>query len=144
MSGRLPVLRAIITRERVESFYRTHVSPYSLAANFFLTVLAVLSESLMFYAVFSSMGVMMSPLFLAGAFSFSVICGFISFLPAGIGSLEAVMALALTLSGISASEAVAGVIATRSFMLVVMYGFGLLAYGFMLGRPSRKQLVPAD
>ncbi|MFH1055312.1 MAG: lysylphosphatidylglycerol synthase transmembrane domain-containing protein [Candidatus Altiarchaeota archaeon] len=119
--------RRFLTVDAVDSFYSTSVGLTNVVINYILTLFSVCVEGLMFYVVLLSMGVNINPLYVVSAFSFSVICGSVSFLPAGIGSLEAVFILSLMYDGVNQSQAAACIISVRSFSILSMYLLGLLS-----------------
>lgn len=91
-----------------------------LSVIFLLSALVWITEGLIFYIAFLSIGVSL-PLFLViSIFAFSVLMGVITFLPGGIGSTEFVFALILS-SYIPLPQATAGIMLGRflTFWLIM-------------------------
>jgi len=135
---KMPFFYKLFTKSRLDSFYSVRVSLRNVLINYLLTLLAIYIEGLLFFLVFGSMGIEVDPFYVVSAFSFSVLCGFVSFLPAGLGSLEAVFIFSLMSRGLTQSQAAAGVIATRSFGLLLMYALGIVSHVLIVKRGMKR------
>jgi len=96
--------------ERFHSGFRIKKSILSVV--FILSLLIWVSEGIIFYLAFLSIGVELSLFLITSIFAFSILMGVITFLPGGIGSTEFVFALILS-SYIPLSQATAGIILGR-------------------------------
>jgi uncharacterized protein (TIRG00374 family) len=79
---------------------------------FVLSLLIWVSEGVIFYLAFLSIGVSLPLFLITSIFAFSILMGVITFLPGGIGSTEFVFALVLS-SYIPLSQATAGIMLGR-------------------------------
>ncbi|MHC1587046.1 MAG: lysylphosphatidylglycerol synthase transmembrane domain-containing protein, partial [Candidatus Syntropharchaeia archaeon] len=86
-----------------------------------LSLLIWISEGLIFYLAFLSLGIEIPLLLIISVFAFSVLMGVITFLPGGIGSTEFVFALVLS-NYMPLSQATAGIILGRflTFWLIML------------------------
>lgn len=93
-------------------------------------VIAWGSEAVAFALIVHWMGGDFSWLILFGIYALSMLVGALSFLPGGLGSAEAVMALLLVALGMSAGEAASATIICRftTLWLAVLIGGGCMGY----------------
>ncbi len=93
---------------------------YPLAMSFAVWLI----DGYMFYFALQAVGAEVNFFAVLGFFTLSLIVGLVSFLPGGLGSFEAAMALLLSYTGTEYSLALAGVILARLFFvwLVVLGG----------------------
>lgn len=108
---RMPLMNRI-SGEFIETFYREKINKKFLLMSFFITLLAWVTDGLVFYLSFRSVGIYLDPIFFVGLVSVSALIGIASFLPGGLGSTDAVMVLLLS-AFMDSSLAVTGVFAAR-------------------------------
>lgn len=92
------------------------------------TVVVWFFEGLVLYVSLLAVGLFLSPLFCFVVVSVSFLVGAITFLPGGLGSLEAALIFLLSLSALDVNAVVAGVIIYRVLSYAV---FGVLGVGSM-------------
>lgn len=111
-------------------------------SNFLIPILIItfiiwIIEGMIFYFSCRAIGILLSPLLFLGIPCFSILLGHLTFLPGGLGSIEAIMILFLTSMGFQVSKATASVLvyrffvhllenSTGAFILAQRYGFDAL------------------
>jgi uncharacterized protein (TIRG00374 family) len=91
-----------------------------------LSIIAALSVSIIMYVVLTALGAEISPYVAAGIYATGILAGALSFLPGGLGSAEAVMALLLLLAGIDTTTAIAAILICRIVALWYAVALGML------------------
>ncbi|MBI2578476.1 MAG: flippase-like domain-containing protein [Candidatus Aenigmarchaeota archaeon] len=121
-----------ISGEFIETFYREKINKKFLMMSFFITLFAWVTDGLVFYLSFRSVGIDLDPVFFVGLVSVSALIGIASFLPGGLGSTDVVMVLLLS-AFMDGSLAVTGVFVARimTFWYSSLLGWASFVY---LGR----------
>jgi len=86
-----------------------------------------LLDGYMFYYALQAVGADVNFFAVLGFFALSLIVGLASFLPGGLGSFEAAMALLLSYTGVEYSLALAGVLLSRLFFVWLIVIGGLIS-----------------
>jgi uncharacterized protein (TIRG00374 family) len=93
------------------------------------------AEGVSVYLIAHALGEPLAPISAIGIYAISILVGALSFIPGGLGSTEAVMALLLKLSGIDGTTALAITLIARVATLWFAVALGLLALaGLAIGR----------
>jgi uncharacterized protein (TIRG00374 family) len=138
-SRKIPYLGRYITTERVEAFYGSRVGKAREVFSLLMTFTAIMVDGLLFHFIFVSMCYVGVPFYhYAMVFSFAVVCGFLTFLPGGVGSVEAIFIAVMMLYGVDKSIAASGILVYRSFSLVYMFVAGSASLVYM----NRKKNIP--
>jgi len=106
------------------------LKPISLLRGLLLGVLAWGSEGIAFYLIADQLGIQLSLLLAVSIYAVSSLIGAISFLPGGLGGVEAAMATLLILTGASPVNAVAVTMICRvtTLWFAVTLGLGMLLW----------------
>jgi uncharacterized protein (TIRG00374 family) len=126
---RLETLAAWLSGFRLLSFLREfeahRFQPLTLAGLALGTVVIWSLDFLAAWAAFVSVGVAADYLFVASAFSASVLLGVVSFLPGGLGSTEAAFLFFLSATGYPVPQLLAGVVLARLVTMGFSSALGL-------------------
>jgi uncharacterized protein (TIRG00374 family) len=102
-------------------------------------ILFMAGDVLLFMITFWAFGEHINPAPVLIAYGLAIISAFIVVTPGGAGAFEAIMVSFLTLAGVSAGSAIAGIVLTRVILLIGTVGFGYLFYQHALikyGKPK--------
>ncbi|MEM7813852.1 MAG: flippase-like domain-containing protein [Candidatus Aenigmatarchaeota archaeon] len=123
---RLPLLNRI-GDDFVQTFYASKIRSVSIMLSLIFTFAVWVLDGAILWITFAALGVELPILAAVSIFALSVIIGYASTLPGGLGSTEAVLTLMLIQLGVSAAVAVSGVFLARA--LTFWYGtvFGGIA-----------------
>ncbi len=92
----------------------------------------------MFIVAFWSLGVSVNPAIILIGYGVAGLAGLVAFTPGGAGVYEAIMILFLSMAGVPAEVAIAGIILTRAILLTGTIIFGYLFYQHALMKYGKR------
>lgn len=99
-----------------------------LRGPFFWGIAYTVFDVLMFMVVFWSLGVSVNPAILLVGYGVAGLAALMAFTPGGAGFYEVVMIFFLSMAGISTEVAIAGIVLTRSILVIGTVFFGYIFY----------------
>lgn len=129
-------VRQILKREQVLKFFSDmHVDFQELAADKRLLIspliwgaVYAIFDVAMFMVAFWALGSSVNPAILLVGYGVAGLAGFLSLTPGGAGVYELIMIFFLTMAGVSADVAIAGIVLTRAILLTGTIVFGYVFY----------------
>lgn len=109
-----------------------------------LGCLAWTAEGVSVYLIAGKLGLAVALPLAIGIYATSMLIGALSFVPGGLGSTEAVMALLLKLSGVAGGMAISVTLIARIATLWFAVAIGLLCLGWLELGHRRKQIQPGQ
>ncbi len=123
-----------------DDYVTLRADPRCLVGPFWWGVLFNVAEVLMYFVAFWSLGSFVNPASILIAIGLAGLVGTFLVTPGGAGGFEAAMILFLTSAGVPPSISVAGVLLTRSVLLLITILSGYVFYNAAMkkyGKPSR-------
>ncbi|MFC1454921.1 lysylphosphatidylglycerol synthase transmembrane domain-containing protein [Candidatus Undinarchaeota archaeon] len=126
---KIPVLKKYVTEDFLKNFYKNaKMERTGLVVAFVISIIIWSIHGVAFYFSFAAVGITSFPLlFYIGIVGFTVLCGFVSFLPNGIGSTEAIFLAIMLVYGIPQGQAAAGILLGRGILLGIQHLIGLVS-----------------
>lgn len=122
-----------------EDYKTIREDPRCLVAPFWWGILFNVAETSMYFVAFLSLGAFVNPAMILIALGLAGLVGVFLITPGGAGGFEAAVILSLTSAGVPASIAVAGVLLTRSVLLLITILTGYVFYNAAMkkyGKPD--------
>lgn len=135
-----------LRQENVERFFNElHADFQELSADrksligplFWGAVLTVF-DTLMFMAAFWALGYSVNPAILLVGYGVASLASIVALTPGGAGIYEVIMIFFLTMAGVSADVAIAGIILTRAILLTGTIVFGYMFYQQALWKYGKR------
>lgn len=95
-------------------------------------------DVLIFVVTFKSLGISVDPAVLMIGYGAAGLAGLVAFTPGGAGVYEAIMIIFLSLSGVPAASAIAGIVLTRAILLTGTIVFGYFFYQMALLKYGKR------
>ena len=129
-------VRRILARDRVLQFFSDmHVDFQEMVADrrslvrpLFWGAIYTIFDIAMFMVAFWALGASVNPAILLVGYGMAGLASFVAFTPGGAGVYELVMIFFLTMAGVSADLAIAGIVLTRAILLTGTIVFGYAFY----------------
>lgn len=126
----------LLKREQVERFFtEMHGDFRELAADKRLLIsplvwgaIYAIFDILMFMTAFWALGASVNPAILLVGYGVAGLAGLVAFTPGGAGVYELIMIFFLTMAGVGAEVAIAGIVLTRAILLTGTIVFGYVFY----------------
>lgn len=137
---RFPILKRI-SRNFVETFYRTKIRNKKLALSLFITIWPWILEGFILYMILLSVGVELNPIMLASLIALADLIAIASLLPGGLGTFEVVSVLFLSVFGVSTTIATAGIILYRFASFWFSAFIGALSFIYLSRKLELKNIL---
>ena len=139
-------MKRSLKHERVEQFFSELHKDFqelsadkgSLAGPLFWGAVLAIFDILMFMTAFWALGYSVNPAILLVGYGVAGLVSIVAFTPGGAGVYEVIMIFFLTMAGISADVAIAGIILTRAILLSGTIIFGYMFYQQALWKYGKR------
>lgn len=136
----LKLSKPIVSRQAMDKFFsdlhedylELRRNPKCLRKPFIWGVVFNLAETTMYFVAFLSLGSFVNPAIILIAMGLATVIGTFLVTPGGVGGYEAAMILFLTTAGVPAAPAAAGVLLTRTSLIIITIASGYFFYNSAL------------